>query len=87
CFVAIYLAVGAKLIDATVLHPIKPSAAVLTARRPDFRTRLAAPDRAAAHENGNPRPDDPARCPQPARRPDANRSLPKRPCTHRTAIN
>ncbi|MCF3948671.1 peptidoglycan D,D-transpeptidase FtsI family protein, partial [Acidiphilium iwatense] len=41
-----YLAVGAKLIDATVLHPIKPSAAVLTARRPDFRTRLAAPDRA-----------------------------------------
>ncbi|MDD2877336.1 MAG: penicillin-binding protein 2 [Acidiphilium sp.] len=45
-FAAIYLMLAGKLIDATVIDPIKPSAAVLAAQRPDFRTMLSAPDRA-----------------------------------------
>lgn len=45
-FVAIYVAVALKLVDATILHPIKPSAAVLASLQPDFSTRIASPDRA-----------------------------------------
>ena len=45
-FSLIYLALAVKLIDATILHPIKPSAAALSAERPDFSVKLPAPDRA-----------------------------------------
>ncbi|MEE3500352.1 penicillin-binding protein 2 [Acidiphilium acidophilum] len=45
-FILIYALLALKLIDATIIAPIKPSAAVLAAQRPDFRTMLSAPDRA-----------------------------------------
>jgi len=45
-FVLIYALLALKLVDATIIAPIKPSAAVLAAQRPDFRTMLPAPDRA-----------------------------------------
>ncbi|HEX7391047.1 MAG TPA: penicillin-binding protein 2, partial [Acidiphilium sp.] len=44
--VLIFLVVGARLVDVTVLHPLLPNPAVLAALRPDFSTRLPEPARA-----------------------------------------
>lgn len=45
-FTLLFICVAAKLIDATVIHPLLPNRATLAALRPDFNTRLSEPDRA-----------------------------------------
>ncbi len=46
CFVFAYTVLAAKLVDATVLEPIKPNPLVLAANRPDLHMEIAPPDRA-----------------------------------------
>lgn len=46
CFALLYCVVAAKLVFATVVAPIKPSAVVIDANRPDMVAKINPPDRA-----------------------------------------
>ncbi|WP_288037254.1 penicillin-binding protein 2 [Acidiphilium sp.] len=46
-FVVLFVAVAVKLTDATVIDPLPPNQAALSALRPDLSTRPLEPDRAA----------------------------------------